>query len=497
MKNLALFLCLLISIKNISQNFTFEPLNFQNNYNIPLSFGFTDDGNRLYVSEKFGKIYLSVFNGQDYIPQSTPIIDLSDSVYTSGEQGLLDIKVFGNSIYVYFTAKRSTLIQGTTTNASASISKVVLYEINETTNEIISEQIIIGQSLNDGIPILGSNHVGGSLEIINDESLLISTGTVQSAPYTQQAIIDGILSESYTNGYYKAQQTGACSGKILRVNRFTGDGMPDNPYYDANNPRSCKSRVYIKGLRNPFRFSFNSQLNKLAIADVGESRYESLYTIPLLPLNLGFPFYEGIENYLAPNQINFDNNTSFQNLIIEAQSLNEIGEYTVNKANLAYGRFSNFYTKFLQYNQSLVVVDSPVLATGISIVAGVITNDEYVYFSDFFLPKIYRAKINQNNIVNLEDLGNFQTNITKYQIHPITNEIYYLNTQNGINKIINQTLNIDTFILNDTDKNYDTFFYDMAGKLLEHKPTKTGIYIEIRRLKTNNYIIYRKKLPIQ
>lgn len=42
-------------------------------------------------------------------------------------------------------------------------------------------------------------------------------------------------------------------GKLLRINSDGSGGVTSNPYYDAQNPQSWRSRVYATGFRSPFR----------------------------------------------------------------------------------------------------------------------------------------------------------------------------------------------------------------------------------------------------
>jgi glucose/arabinose dehydrogenase len=77
------------------------------------------------------------------------------------------------------------------------------------------------------------------------------------------------------------QNLGALLGKILRIdvnwNRAGGDrayGVPaDNPFVGQSGARS---EVWAYGLRNPWRFSFDSQTGQLWIADVGQNSREEI-----------------------------------------------------------------------------------------------------------------------------------------------------------------------------------------------------------------------------
>ena len=80
------------------------------------------------------------------------------------------------------------------------------------------------------------------------------------------------------------------NGKILRVDRNTGLGLADNPFYNGD-PTSNASRVYSLGLRNPFRFAINPNDGEVFIGDVGWLNWEEVNTGR--GKNFGWPAYEG------------------------------------------------------------------------------------------------------------------------------------------------------------------------------------------------------------
>jgi hypothetical protein len=93
---------------------------------------------------------------------------------------------------------------------------------------------------------------------------------------------------------YRAQAIDSLAGKLLHVDR-NGHGLPTNgtcPGVSDFN-RNC-TKVFARGLRNPFRFSFRSD-KKLAVGDVGwETREEiDLLSVSAGGKDLGWPCYEG------------------------------------------------------------------------------------------------------------------------------------------------------------------------------------------------------------
>lgn len=443
-------------------------------YFIPISAAV--EGDNMIIGGKFGKIYYRKYNGFEYVPQGV-LIDLEPRLNKSGEQGLLKVAIKDNQVYALFTALRSSLIPGTTNNASASIIRLVKWDFVD--GQLINERYILGSSLSNGIPILSNNHVGGDLHFLSDGSLLVSTGTCQSCPYTNQAIEDGILAVPYANGYYKAQQLGSLQGKILRIDPETGAAPLDNPHYP--------SKVYMRGLRNPFRYAVYNDF--VAVADVGEARFESINIASVPGSNLGFPFYEGIEPYLAPNMINPDLNTSFANLITEATSYNDTGEWQVRKASLAYGRFQNEYTKITDanYNQT----DATDLATGISVVMGVyIPQLDALVYNDYFLNKIYFAGLT-NGYISSNTSVNTQYNSIADWIIDDRGDVYAISASAGLLKLNLETLSLNQ-VTQSAETPIETLYFTIDGRQLETKVIGVPL-IEVlvfeNRIETNKILL--------
>jgi glucose/arabinose dehydrogenase len=81
------------------------------------------------------------------------------------------------------------------------------------------------------------------------------------------------------------------SGKLLRLDPITGEGVADNPFWDGNGD-SNRSKVWNLGLRNPFRFTFDDATGLPVIADVGWSTWEEV-NIGTKGANFGWPWFEG------------------------------------------------------------------------------------------------------------------------------------------------------------------------------------------------------------
>ena len=89
-----------------------------------------------------------------------------------------------------------------------------------------------------------------------------------------------------------SQNTESLLGKMLRINVNSGAySIPENnPYGDE---------IWSIGLRNPWKFSFDSLNGDLWIADVGQNEYEEINMVQNNPANInyGWRCYEGNEPY--------------------------------------------------------------------------------------------------------------------------------------------------------------------------------------------------------
>ena len=71
----------------------------------------------------------------------------------------------------------------------------------------------------------------------------------------------------------RAQDLDSIVGKILRVNK-DGTAPADNPFYDGTN--SVRSKVWLHGVRNPFRFTVNEANGDIWFGDVGWNTWEEV-----------------------------------------------------------------------------------------------------------------------------------------------------------------------------------------------------------------------------
>ncbi len=289
--------------------------------------GFTWDANgRMYVWEAVGKVWV-VENG---VKQASPLLDISEEVGAWRDFGLLGFALDPNFlsngyIYLLYVVDRHHLLKfGTpqysaTTNEyfNATIGRIARYQVNVSGyNSIVagSRTILMGATVGDGNPVLHESHGTGSLVFGNDGTLLATLGDGASynavdpgsdpETYFAQALIDGILVPATNIGAYRAQTLNSLNGKILRLDPATGDGVVSNPNFDAANPHSIASRVWARGLRNPYRMTRIPETGShnpndgnpgvFLLGDVGWSTREEMDVVNAPGLNFGWPKFEGM-----------------------------------------------------------------------------------------------------------------------------------------------------------------------------------------------------------
>ncbi len=328
---------------------------------------FDEEGN-MYVWEKSGIVYMADDEGNKI---STPLIDISEEVGNWRDHGLLGLALHPNFtsngyIYLYYAVDKHHLLYHGTDQYDpavdqyfeATIGRITRYtvDVSSEPKQLIpdSRKVLLGDAIHNGIPLLHESHGIGSLVFGIDGSLLVSAGDGASyngadrggpnisGAYNVQAVEEGIISPAEDVGAFRAQMIQSLSGKILRLDPETGDGLESNPFFDKTQPRSAASRVWALGFRNPFRFSVKPGSGShdvetgnpgvLYVGDVGWVFWEEIDIVSRGGMNFGWPTYDGMDwggeynwqktfNRLVPNLL-YDTIScpdvyiSFQDLIL-------------------------------------------------------------------------------------------------------------------------------------------------------------------------------------
>ena len=235
-----------------------------------------DGGDRVFVVQQTGII--AVFPNDSTAASSKTFLDVSLRLSSSGgEEGLL-----GLAFHPDYAQNGYFYIDYTAPNPLRTV--VARYKVradDPDTADPSSEFKIIE------IPQPFTNHNGGMLAFGPDGYLYIGMGDGGSGGDPQN----------------NAQDRTKLLGKILRldVNDTTATTHyvipPDNPY--ANDTGGLKKEIWAYGLRNPWRFSFDTATGALWAGDVGQDAVEEIDIIRD-GRNYGWRIMEGTHCYNPP-----------------------------------------------------------------------------------------------------------------------------------------------------------------------------------------------------
>jgi glucose/arabinose dehydrogenase len=319
---------------------------------LPTDFDWSSDGQRMYIAQKTGVVRVAT-NGS---LQAQPFTDISAEVNNVSDRGLLGLAVdplLGKNqgrdyVYLLFTydppeTQGKTGLAGPdgTGNRPARLVRVTADPAtNYTTALPNSEVVLLGKNSlwqytsrpdadsTDNFSIPPSGIVNGSTitapaaliedpdpnNIGNDYTAADTNfdknnnirdylaGDSQSHSIGQVKFgLDGMLyvtvgdGTSYNGVDWRAtrvQDIDSLSGKLLRINPTTGQGLADNPFYNGD-PNSNRSKVWSYGFRNAFRFTVQPGTGTIYLGDVGWTTWEEV-DVATKGGNFGWPYFEGV-----------------------------------------------------------------------------------------------------------------------------------------------------------------------------------------------------------
>jgi uncharacterized repeat protein (TIGR03806 family) len=251
------------------------------------------DTTRVYVMERAGKVRAFPNQQTAVMGDVVTVLDFVSKVDASGEGGFL-----GMAFHPQWATKKEVFVSYTETGPSGAIPlRSVIARYSSTDNgltfDAASEQrlLVLDQPY--------SNHDGGNIAFGPDGFLYIGVG-------------DGGSSGDPGN---RAQRLNTNLGKFLRIdvnvpfaqkyaippsNPFAADATPCNrttSVGDATAATRC-AEIYAWGLRNPWRWSFDTSSGELWAGDVGQGLWEEVDRI-VLGGNYGWKVREGAHCYAA------------------------------------------------------------------------------------------------------------------------------------------------------------------------------------------------------
>lgn len=230
----------------------------------PLALAQRPGDDTLYVAEQSGGVR-RIRDGEVI----DSVLDLSGEVSRGNEQGLLGIAFApdGSHLYVDFTDD----------DGNTHVEELAVRD--DGTLDLGSRRVVLFQEQ----PF--SNHNGGHVTFGPDGMLYVGLGDGGSAgdPQGHGQRLDTLL------------------GAILRIDPRPANGSPysvpaDNPFVGDT---SARPEIWMYGLRNPWRFSFDRATNDLWIGDVGQNAWEEINFLPAgrSGANFGWNLREGTHEY--------------------------------------------------------------------------------------------------------------------------------------------------------------------------------------------------------
>lgn len=227
---------------------------------------------QLFVAERAGKVrlaHLPTRPGGTLNVTKAALLNLTDIVGTDGEQGMLGLAFnrTGSVLYVSYNL----------TSGDTRIDALTVSDRGHTvTLTKLRHVLAVDQPAT-------TNHKGGDLALGPDGYLYVGLG-------------DG---GGEGDPGARGQNTQQLLGKILRIDPEHPTAKlgyaipPSNPFA---HDKGSAPEIWLNGLRNPWRFSFDQKSGDLWIGDVGQFKIEEIDRIPAgkgAGANLGWSGYEG------------------------------------------------------------------------------------------------------------------------------------------------------------------------------------------------------------
>ena len=240
----------------------------------PLSIDAPRDGSgRLFVVDQGGRIWV-VHDGKR---ADTPFLDIASRISSGGERGLL-----GLALHPGFPSDPRFYLDYTNPAGNTVVSEWRLSAANPAVADPASERVLL--TVDQPFP----NHNGGAVVFGPDGRLYISLGD------------GGSGGDPQGNG----QRLNTLLAKLLRIDVDPSAGRPygipaDNPFRGTS---GAKAEIFVTGLRNPWRISFDRTTGDLWIGDVGQAAWEEIDVVRAGGhggQNFGWNRMEGFHCYAA------------------------------------------------------------------------------------------------------------------------------------------------------------------------------------------------------
>lgn len=285
----------------------------------PVALEFAADG-RIFVAERRGRIWILEPDPQavdprvDYLKVTPEFFNLESEVLNHWDRGLLGFALdpdFLNNGHIYVAYEVETN-PGSPDGYQYSYTRIERYTrdaVDPNAIDMSTRVELVGEDWDLGPTSAHYSHAQGRLVFGDDGTLLFAhgdgahfDGSPDGGGRDPDQFLPGRTDPIEDVGAFRSQADFSLSGKVIRIDPATGDGIPSNPNYDNQDPRSFESRTWARGLRNPYRMDIrrgsgstnptDANPGTLYIADVGWGRWEEI-NVCNGGENFGWPCYEG------------------------------------------------------------------------------------------------------------------------------------------------------------------------------------------------------------
>jgi glucose/arabinose dehydrogenase/chitodextrinase len=361
---------------------------------------FAPDG-RLFVWQKNGVVRI-IKNG---VLLPTPFVNLSSHVNTFDDRGMWGLAFdpnFASNGFVYVTYTYENT--GNPNDQGPKTGRLTRITASPTNPDVAlpGETVIMGsvgtppcsaQPIGaDCIPSDGGSHTIGEVHFASDGTLLVGVGDGA----------DGGVGDPLP---LRAQNLNSIVGKILRINK-DGTAPNDNPFYDGTN--SVRSKVWLYGVRNPFRFAVDEATGDLWFGEVGWNTWEEV-DHGVKGGNYGWPCWEG-------NAVNVTYQSAGECLALQPGDVrfpyvtwdHSVGTaaiggpfYTASlypqqyQGNYFYADYSGNFIKRIVFDSQHNPVNATSFATGVPAPVSLeLGPDGMIYYNSFTTGEIRRIRFN-------------------------------------------------------------------------------------------------------
>lgn len=367
-----------------------------------------DGSNRFFVVEQAGEI--KVFDTDDANPVAETFLDIENIVRFSPGQ---EMGLLGLAFHPDYVNNRKFYIYQTGTNPSNGLIDIILAEYTTLANnpnsaDVSSRKELIRTTKNQN----NSNHNGGKIGFGPDGYLYMSIGDGGGGGDPQR----------------NAQNLNNLFGAILRVdvdldgnNTLSTNGQYEIP---VDNPRvglSGRDELYAWGIRNTWKFSWDSSTGIMWGADVGQQSFEEINLIENGG-NYGWNRFEA--NNLFRSNVNLVTTPDIKPISRYGRGNGDVSitggfvyrgasQNTSIQGKYIYGDFSTGRVWALNYDPSQGINSRETLfrANGINISSFGEDEKGELYFSGYGtnaeIYKIVGGVINNDDVTEVDGVGNW------------------------------------------------------------------------------------------